>query len=125
MPPSRPYHTSANSSFVLLSRAGLTSSVCSHSGSRWHQGSSPDVWQRHCPPLQARGDAHFPLSRRLADTFPVEGRGPERISSSDLLCYKARAKNKPGRELPVAQSADRLNGKAGVNLFASQSTSLS
>src|SRR4029434_6327992 len=62
------------------------------------------------PHFRPGGMRIFPLSRRLADTFPVEGRGPQRISISDLLCYQARAKNKPGRELPVAQSADWVLG---------------
>src|SRR4029434_5477962 len=73
---------------VLLSRAGLTSSVCSHSGSCWHQGSSPDVWQRHCPPLQARGMRIFPY---LDDwLIRSQSRGEALRESAFLISYATR-----------------------------------
>ena len=62
--------------------------MCSHSGSRWHQGSSPDVWQRHCPPLQARGDAHFPY---LDDwLIRSQSRGEALRESAFLISYATR-----------------------------------
>src|SRR4029434_3991553 len=107
MPPSRPYHTSANSSFVLLSRAGLTSSVCSHSGSRWHQGSSPDVWQEHCPPLQARA---MRISPYLDDwLIRSQSRGEALKESAFLISYATRLGLKINQEessrLPSQQIA--------------------
>src|SRR4029434_954203 len=61
------------------------------------------------PHFRPGGMRIFPLSRRLADTFPVEGRGPQRISISDLLCYQARKKKKINQEessrLPSQQIA--------------------